>query len=246
MKKITHLLVLAVFLAAYTAVAQWPDNTNNKIKGNGNVVTQTRNTGDYDEIKVGGPFNVNLVAGKEGNITLKGEENLLSAIKVEIVDNALKIYVQHGTNIRTSEGKAIEVTVPFEKISEVSLASSGNIQTKDKIKSDNFTAKLAGSGNFKLDVEAVNFVVNVSGSGDVVLKGKAQTFTSKVSGSGNINANDLKCKNVEANVSGSGNSRINCEESLVAKVSGSGNIKYSGNPEKRDVKVSGSGSISKV
>ncbi|WP_278021592.1 GIN domain-containing protein [Flavobacterium ginsengisoli] len=56
---------------------------------------------------------------------------------------------------------------------------------------------------------------------------------------------DLKSKVVEANVSGSGNSKVACDESLTARVSGSGNIRYVGNPEKKDTKVSGSGTISK-
>src|ERR1700756_1723608 len=169
MKKSIQLLVCGAFLVSFIAHAQWSSDDKNKVKGNGNIVTQTRNTGDYDAIKVGGSFDVNLVAGKEGKITLKGEENLLSAIKVEVEDNALKIYVEKGTNIRPTSGHKIEITVPFEKISAVSLSGSGDIQTKDKIKSETFTAKLAGSGNFKLDVDSNAFELSLSGSGDATL-----------------------------------------------------------------------------
>ena len=245
MKKSVQLLVFSAFLIGLIANAQSSSNDKNKIKGNGKVVTETRNTGDYDAIKVGGPFDVNLVAGKEGKITIKGEENLLAVIKVEVEDNALKIYVDKTANIRPSSGHEIEITVPFEKISAVSLAGSGDIQSKDKIKSDTFSAKLSGSGNFNLNVDSNDFELNLSGSGDVILKGSADKFTSKLAGSGNVNASDLKSKTVDANVSGSGNSIVNCEGNLTARVSGSGNIKYLGNPEKRDVKVSGSGNITK-
>lgn len=238
MKKSIQLLVCGAFLMGFIANAQ-----SSKIKGNGKVVTETKTTGDYDAIKVGGSFDVNLVAGKEGKIILKGEENLLSAIKVEVEDNTLKIYVDKMVNIRPTS--KIEITVPFEKISAVSLAGSGNLKTKDQIKSETFAAKLAGSGNVNLNVDSNNFELNLSGSGDVTLKGSADKFTSKLAGSGNVNASDLKSKNVEANVAGSGNSIVNCEGNLTARVSGSGNIKYFGNPDKRDVKVSGSGNIKK-
>lgn len=238
MKKSIQLLVCCAFLMGFIANAQ-----SSKIKGNGKVVTETKTTGDYDAIKVGGSFDVNLVAGKEGKIILKGEENLLSVIKVEVEDNTLKIYVDKMVNIRPTS--KIEITVPFEKISAVSLAGSGNLKTKDQIKSETFAAKLAGSGNVNLNVDSNNFELNLSGSGDVILKGSADKFTSKLAGSGNVNASDLKSKNVEANVAGSGNSIVNCEGNLTARVSGSGNIKYFGNPDKRDVKVSGSGNITK-
>lgn len=239
MKKSVQLVVCA-FLISFTCNAQW-----NKIQGNGKVVTETRNTADYDTINVGGSFDVNLVAGNEGKIIIKGEENLLSAIKVEVEGNALKIYVDKGISIRPGSGKKIEITVPFEKISALSLSGSGDIQTKNQIKSDTFSAKLSGSGNFNLNIDSNDLDLNLSGSGDVILQGSADKFTTKLAGSGNINASDLKSKNVDANVSGSGNSVVNCEANLTARVSGSGNIKYLGNPEKRDVKVSGSGNIRK-
>jgi len=238
MKKSIQLLVFGVFIMGFIANAQ-----SSKIKGNGKVVTETKTTGDYDAIKVAGSFDVNLVAGKEGKIILKGEENLLSVIKVEVEDNTLKIYVDKTFNIQSTS--KIEITVPFEKISAISLAGSGNLKTKDQIKSETFAAKLAGSGNVNLNVDSNDFELSLSGSGDAILKGSADKFTSKLAGSGNVNASDLKSKTVDANVSGSGNSIVNCEGSLTARVAGSGNIKYFGNPEKRDVKVSGSGNIKK-
>lgn len=238
MKKSILLLALAVFFTNSTINAQ------NKVQGNGKVVTETRSTGDYDGIKIAGSFDVDLVSGKEGKITIKGEENLLAVIKVEVEDNSLKIYVEKGTQIRTSSGK-IQVTVPFEKISELSLAGSGDIQSKDVVKNENLTVKLAGSGNFNLPVDTNNLELHVSGSGNIHLKGTADKLTTKLSGSGDIDASNLKSKIVEANVSGSGNSKVTCAESITARVAGSGNIKYIGNPEKRDVKVSGSGTITK-
>lgn len=238
MKKSILLFALAAFFTNSTVSAQ------NKVQGNGKVVTETRSTGDYDGIKIAGSFDVDLVSGKEGKITIKGEENLLAVIKVEVEDNSLKIYVEKGTQIRTSSGK-IQVTVPFEKISELSLAGSGDIQSKDVIKNDNLAVKLSGSGNFNLPVDTNNLELHVSGSGNIHLKGTADKLTTKLSGSGDIDASNLKSKIVEANVSGSGNSKVTCAESITARVAGSGNIKYIGNPEKRDVKVSGSGTITK-
>jgi hypothetical protein len=241
MKKLIQLVVCGAFLTGFIANAQ-----SEKISGNGKVVSETRTTSGYDAIKISGSFDVDLVAGKEGKITMKGEENILSAIIVEVEDNTLKIYVKKNMNIRSSMGKKVEVTVPFEKISELSLSGSGDITSKDNIKNDKFMAKLSGSGNFNLGVDSNSLDLNLSGSGNVHLKGTADNFTTKLSGSGDIDAANLKSKNVDVNVSGSGNSKVNCNESLTARVSGSGDIKYTGNPEKRDVKVSGSGNISKA
>lgn len=240
MKKSVQLLVCGAFLLSLAANAQ----SSNKVTGNGKISTETRNTSDYDGIKVSGSFDVDLVSGKEGNITLKGEENLLPLVQVEVSENTLKISMKKNTNIRSRQ--KIQITIPFEKISQVTLSGSGDIQTKNNIKNDKFSAKLSGSGNFNLGIDSNDLDLNLSGSGNVRLKGTANNFTTKLSGSGDIDAADLKSKNADINISGSGNGRVNCNETLTARVSGSGNIKYEGNPEKRDVKVSGSGNISKA
>jgi len=240
MKKINQLIVCATFLIALTTNAQ------QKIDGNGNVVTETRTTSEYDAIKISGFFDVDLVAGKEGKITIKGEQNIIAAIIVEVTDNDLKIYAKKGTNLRPSKGQKVEITVPFQKISELSLSGSGDIVTKSSIKNDKFSTKLSGSGDIDLDITANEFDLSLSGSGDVKLKGSSDNLVIKLSGSGDVEAASLKSKNANITVSGSGDVKVNCNESLTARVIGSGDIKYTGNPEKRDVKVSGSGSISKA
>ncbi|WET02627.1 head GIN domain-containing protein [Flavobacterium sp. YJ01] len=239
MKKINQLAILLALLIGFTVTAQ------QKINGNGKVVSETRTTSAYDAIKISGFFDVDLVAGKEGKITISGEQNIISAIVVEVVENTLKIYAKKGMNLRPSTGNKVEIVVPFEKISELSLSGSGDITAESPIKNDKFTAKLSGSGDIDLNVISNSFDLSLSGSGDIKLKGNSDNISIKLSGSGDIEAYNLKSKIANINVSGSGDVAVNCSESLTARVSGSGDVKYTGNPQKRDAKVTGSGSISK-
>jgi len=239
MKKITVVIALIVSVAAN---AQWAE----KIKGNGNVTTKNVSTGSYDKIDISGSFDVELIQGTEGKISITGEENLLQYIVTEVKGDALKIHVENNKNIRPSSGKTIVVKVPFQSLNEVTLAGSGDVKSKSTIKSTSFTAKLTGSGNIDLTVDSDSLQGNITGSGDLTLKGKADSFKSEVVGSGDLNAFDLKAAKADANVSGSGNSRIYCTEYLEARISGSGDIDYKGDPKKKDTKVSGSGSISKA
>lgn len=243
MKKSIQLLVCSAFFLTTVAHAQW---FNLRIKGNGKVVTNTRSTPDYDVIKVMGSFDVDLVSGKEGEIIVKAEENLQPYIKVEVEGNVLKIYTEKNKNITASLGRKVQVTIPFEKISNVSLSGSGDVTSKNTIKSDIFSAAISGSGNLNLDVDLDTFNLAISGSGDAVVKGSTENFKSKISGSGDIDSTSLKAKNVDFTISGSGDSKIFCSDNLKARVSGSGDIKYKGDPKTRDTKVSGSGSISKA
>ena len=239
MKKSILLIVLVALSVTTVAHAQW-----SKIKGNGKIVTEKRTTSEYDEINVTGFFDVELVSGKEGAIIIKAEENLLPYIKIEVKDNILKIYTEKNISISTK--KNIVLTVPFEQISAVTLSGSGDVRSKNTIIATNLKAKLSGSGDLNLDVKAKSFEANLSGSGDLVLTGNTDNFTSKTSGSGDVDAADLISKNANVAISGSGDMKINCSESLYARVSGSGDIAYKGDPKTKDTKVSGSGEISKM
>ncbi|MGS2760702.1 head GIN domain-containing protein [Sinomicrobium sp. M5D2P9] len=239
MKKIITLCIGLLFIS--TIHAQWFGNK--KVTGNGNVVKTDRNTGDYDEIGVAGMFDVILVSGKEGKLTIEAEENLLEYIETEVNGNTLKIKTTKGINLRPR--KKILITIPFEDISAVSLAGSGSITGKDLIKASAFETSLAGSGDINLAVETDKLESNIAGSGDIKLKGKARVYEGRISGSGDIHAYELIADEVNTAVSGSGDIQVHCNGKLTARISGSGSVLYKGNP-KEDSKVSGSGKVKKA
>ncbi|SEM01961.1 Putative auto-transporter adhesin, head GIN domain [Maribacter orientalis] len=240
MKNLSVLLLTG--LITLSCSAQW----GKTIKGNGNNVTIERSTGDYDGIAVSGWFDVDLVSGNEGEITLQGEENLLEYIITEVKDGKLVIKTEKGVNLKSSNWKSeIRITVPVESISSVSMSGSGDIVGKTKIKSDKFSTAMSGSGDITLDIDSNLISASMSGSGDITLSGKTTDFDATVSGSGDIEAYNLEADNVSATVSGSADIQVTAKKSIKARVSGSGDISYRGNPEKVDTKTSGSGDISR-
>ncbi|MFD2562427.1 head GIN domain-containing protein [Aquimarina rubra] len=243
MRTVTFILSL-VLCGATSVQAQWWGN-GKKIEGDGNMVTKTRTTSEYDQVKVKGSLDVSLVSGSEGNIKIEGESNLIPYVKTEIEGEALKIYVEKGYYLKVSKGKKLIVTVPFKDLNKVSLSGSGDIYSDDVIKATDFTTSVSGSGDVRLAVEANSIESSVSGSGDLILKGSTNNLECKVNGSGDVKAYDLKAKDVIASVNGSGDIKVTSTSSLKARVTGSGDIDYQGNPEKEDKKVSGSGDITK-
>ncbi len=241
MKKLATLSLVVLFTVSCSA--QW----GKKVNGNGKVVTIERSTGDYEAVAVSGWFDVDLVEGKEGDISLKGEENLLEHIITEVKDGKLVIKVEKGMNLKPSSWKdGIHVTVPIESINAVSLSGSGDIVGKTTIKAGNFNTSMSGSGDITLDIDASSIAASMSGSGDINLSGSTTDFDVTISGSGDIKAYELEADNVDATVSGSADIKVTANQRLKARVSGSGDIHYKGNPEKVDTKTSGSGDITKA
>jgi hypothetical protein len=236
-------IILSLVLAfTVSCSAQW----GKKIKGNGNTVTIDRSVGEYDAIGLSGWFDVDLIAGKEGEIKLEGESNLLEYIKTEVKNGKLSIKVEKGYNLKPSSwDEGIRITVPIESINAVALSGSGDIVGKTTIKTDDFRTAMSGSGDITLDIEASSIDASMSGSGDITLNGRATNFEATISGSGDIKAYGLEADNVDATVSGSADIKVTATKMLKARVSGSGDISYRGNPDKVDTKTAGSGDISK-
>lgn len=240
MKNTVVLSIALLFIAV--ANAQW----GKKINGNGNRVTLERTTTDYDEIAVAGWFDVELVAGREGKLTLTGEENLLEYIETEVKNGTLSIRVEKGVNLNPSSWKSgLLITVPVESIRAVSLSGSGDIVGKQPIKASHFEASISGSGDVSLRIEAESVATSLSGSGDITLGGRAVDLKVQVSGSGDVKAYELQADNVDVSVSGSADVKVTAHKRLTARVSGSGDVQYQGNPEKVDSKSSGSGDVTK-
>ena len=224
MKKL--IILFAIVLFSISSNAQWK-----KVKGNGNVTTTTRTVSDYDKIGVSGSFDVKLVAGAEGKLTIQAEDNLLEYLITETEGERLKIKWKKGINVRTT--KKILITIPFKDIEEVALAGSGDVTSNDIIESDNFKAALSGAGDFQLKLKVNSLKSAISGSGDMNLSGSATNFDCAISGSGDVDANNLVTDNATVRIAGSGDVSVHANKQLDAKVSGSGDVTYKGNPKNK-------------
>ncbi len=238
MKKLFITAILLTITFSVDAQSWWG---NKRVKGNGNVTTITRSTGDYDGVSVGGFFDVILVKGKEGSVEIKGEENLLEYIVTEVKKGTLKIKVKKGINMRTT--RRLTVTVPVQDIEKVSLGGSGNVKGDVLLKAEDFAVSLGGSGNISLRLDAGNVMSSIGGSGNIKLEGKADYMKSSIAGSGTIKAYELQLNSVRVSIAGSGDVRVSVKDEIKATVAGSGSIYYKGNPSKIDTKSVGSGSV---
>lgn len=240
MKSLKSITLVVFLFSITTSCAQW--GNWKKVKGDGNITTENRSTGEYDGLKSAGPMDFKLVQGKEGSITIEGDANLMEYIITEVRDGKLVVKVEDGINLRPS--KTIVVTVPYESINSVSLAGSGDIENSGTIQADDFDVSLAGSGDIDLKISSKSVESSIAGSGNIQLTGTTKDLTTKIAGSGDFDGSDLDSVNVTAKITGSGSANVVCNGELKVRITGSGDVKYSGKPTNKDTKVTGSGSVS--
>ncbi len=238
MKKLA-ILLLTLSVSIQTQAQSWW--SSKKVKGNGNVTTQTRHVGSFNKVSVGGSFDVYLVNGNEGELTIEGEENLLPYIETEVISGRLNIQFEENTNIQITE--KLVVTVPFKSIESVALGGSGDIIAKKRIEAETVSFAIGGSGNITADVKASTVKTSIGGSGNIKLKGTTENLKCAIGGSGNVKAYNLTTNNVKASIAGSGDIQIKVKDKIKATVVGSGNIYYKGNPSFIDSNSLGSGDV---
>lgn len=212
-----------------------------KIKGNGVLSKKTIETKNYDEIDVAGPFEVILIKGKEGKISVETDENIHDVLDIEVSGGSLRIAVSKGVELR--KYKKLLVKVPVEQVDEISLSGSGEISSDVDLESNRMDVQLTGSGEIELDIECEVLTSSLTGSGEILLSGTTIDADYTLTGSGDFDCYGMKAKNVDAVISGSGDIKLYAEERLSAYVSGSGDIYYKGDPKNQKANVSGSGSI---
>jgi len=232
------ILIALVFLGTISVQAQWGKN---KVKGSGNLTTTKITTAAYDEIAVVGSLTAELVAGNEGDITIKADDNLHDLLDIESTNGKLVVKMKKGVSYSSKHD--IVVTVPFTEISTITLTGSGDILSKSTIKGNALTMNVTGSGDVVLTTDATGIDAKVTGSGDMKLSGNVENLEVKVSGSGDFEGYSLDAANVEVYVSGSGDAQVTANTSIKARVNGSGDIRYKGSPATSDTKVMGSGNI---
>ena len=211
------------------------------VKGNGNIRTKTHTTLDYHKVDVFGSMDVILEKGTEGTIRVTTDENIHQYVIIESNKGVLNIKIKNNVNINTR--KSIHIKVPFTSLDNVSLTGSGYVLTNNQIKSDQFEAKISGSGEMNLDIDVNRIDANVNGSGNLKVIGTATGLDIKVTGSGDFDGGCLVSQKVDAKVTGSGEALVVAKSSIKARVIGSGDIEYLGTPSASDNKVIGSGDI---
>lgn len=209
------------------------------IKGNGNVVEETRKTGDFDEIKVSRGMNVYISQGEETKVIVKADENLLDVIETRIEGNVLKI--TSNQNIRRAKSKKVFITTP--KITVIKSSSGSNVYSETVIESKRLEISISSGSNMKLNLETKYLSASVSSGSNLKLEGSANNFSGKASSGSNIKAKELTSDNCEVKVNSGANIWITAKEKLKAHAGSGGNIFYSGKPGTTDIEKSSGGNV---
>jgi hypothetical protein len=215
-----------------------------RIRGNGNVTTQTRSAGNFNSIDVSGNIDVYAKQDSSSSIRVEADENLQQYVETINDGSVLRIKTQEGYNLRSS--RTIKVYVSAASFSKFEASGACDVFSEGKItSSSDMDFNLSGSCDVTMDVNAPRISVDMSGAGSVKLKGETRDFNIQGSGSTDIKCIDLLAENVTLDISGAGDAEIYASKKISGSISGAADVRYKGAAQ-TDIHTSGATSVKKI
>ncbi len=237
MKKTSFLLFLMIIALSVSTYGQ----SRPKVNGSGNVVTQDREAGYFNAVKVSTAIDLILTQGSSESIRVEADDNLHEYIITEIKNNTLHIYTD--ANIRNA--REMNVYVTMKDIEEISATSAGDVIGKSVINSDELLLSTSSAGDIDLEVDVQKLTCRISSAGCMNLSGTTDELDASLSSAGDLNAFDLTSRTASVTTSSSGDANITVTEKLWARASSAGDISFKGDPSEVDGHTSSAGRIHK-
>lgn len=203
---------------------------------------------DFDKItmRIGGT--VYVTQGNTNEVVVEGDREDMEEVNIEVRGRELVIESRRRSSWRFWENTntQLDVYVRVKELTAVTVSGSGDIVSQNTIETDDFRARVSGSGDIELALDARTFNTGISGSGNIELSGSARSGSLSISGSGKLLAENMKVDDFEVSISGSGRGSIMVYGELDVRISGSGSVYYSGEPTAINTKISGSGKVRRI
>jgi hypothetical protein len=182
-----------------------------------------------------------LIPGSIWEVRARGDQRDIDDLDIYVSGKNLVIRRESFFSFN-SAGERLEIEVTVPRLSEVTLASSGNVRTEGAFESGDLDLNISGSGNLFFEGIADALECKLSGSGDLKFRGRSNTLELDTNGSGNADM-EIRTNLVEINLSGSGDAELTGHADMMdIRIIGSGRLQADDFPvNTAEIKVTGSG-----
>jgi len=192
----------------------------------GMASAQSKNVGDFTEVKVFDRIVVELVPSTENKVDVSGKDRN----DVELINKNGQLKIRMVIN-RIFDGENTKVTVYFKDLKDVDASEGASISNSTPIKAEKIdvTAKEGAQIELNIDVADVN-VKSVTGA-NITLAGSAAKMKASLGTGGILDAQSLKTENTDISINAGGDAKVSASGHVDAQIRGGGDIKVYGHPE---------------
>ena len=215
-----------------------------RIRGNGNVVTETRDIKNFDAIDVSAGIDVYVKQEPSESVKVETDANIQEYIITEVKDGVLYIHPASNTSLNTTG--EIKVYVSAKNFKRFEASSAADIIGESKILSDSeIFIKASSSADVQLDIKSPKLSSDISSGASVNLTGETKDFSVEASSGSSAKCFELMSENTKVQVSSGANADVFASVNISGKASSGGSIDYKGNAASI-VETSSGGTVSKA
>lgn len=198
-----------------------------------NETIRTLDLKNFDKVSLGSAFNINITKG-DFSVKIAGRAEDLDALEASVSGGKLKIqFKQTKGNWWNKERKRIDVTVSMPTVRGLTLSGASRSKVSGFTNLDVLDLEISGASTADIELRANSTKLNLSGASSVVLSGSGERIDGIVSGATSLRAYDFLARDIDLELSGASNARVNATGSLVIEASGASSVKYKGAPSVR-------------
>ncbi len=222
----------SIAAAVIAATALTSACTGGRSESAGPDVSRNYQIGNFHQIEVAGPYNVEVRTGSNPGVSARGSEKLLERTVVEVQGDKLVIHPteNHGFfHFGWSHNGNASFVVTVPQLSGATIAGSGGIKV-NQVSGDSFEGSVAGSGDLDLaSLDVKSLKLSIAGSGGVKASaGKAQSADYEIAGSGDVDAGAVTTQQLKVSIAGSGNVKAHATGGADVEIMGSGDVEVTG------------------
>ncbi len=224
--------------------------------GAGRVVEESRNVGEFTGVHVGAGIHAKIVEGGFGPIGVRGEEDALRKLRLEIKDGTLVINYEKNSDLEldtpttvairmprartlgASGGSKVEASVPAGD--ELSLHASGGaeLHLTRAVRTRELEVHVSGAARLNVaGVETGEAEMHLSGAAQLALGGRAESLELQISGAAQLDAARFEVRSVEVTGSGGAMAAIRAGRA-TGSLSGGAHVRV---PAGAETSINGSG-----
>lgn len=207
---------------------------------------ELRSVKDFHGISVSNAFDVYLTQGNEEAVAVSAAETKhRDKITVEVKAGILHIGYESGKMSWGSGNKKLKAYISFKQLDQLKISGACDVIVSGTIKSDVLAIDQSGASDFNGKLDVNKLTVELSGASDINITGTATQISVEASGASSFKGYELISDICNADASGASDIKITVNKELSAHASGASDVHYRGSGVIRDLKSSGSSSVSK-
>jgi len=207
---------------------------------------EVRQAKGYHGINVSSAFDVYINQGNEEAVAVSASEvKHRDRIKVEVKAGILYIGYDSDGKSWGSGNKKLKAYISFKQIDLLKVSGACDVYISGTLKADVLSIDQSGASDIKGKLDVNKLTVDLSGASDMMVTGTATQLSIEASGASDFKGYDLATDVCNAKASGASDIKITVNRELSAQASGASDVKYKGNGQIKEVKSSGSSSVSK-